>query len=135
MDSDSHMKEISYAPNFPLLEEPCKYCNGSARDPEGATLGRRGDILAPRPHEAHPPPLTPLLKMEPATTDFTVTMAGGQNTIGGVFGKGDGRGGESGLAYSFLMAQSPTLRRPRRPVPGTFSGTHSLTRWQSRIHE
>jgi hypothetical protein len=38
-----------------------------------------------------------------------------------------------GLAHSFLMAQSPTLRRPRRPVPGTSSGTHALTRWQSEI--
>ena len=38
-----------------------------------------------------------------------------------------------GLAHSFLMAQSPTLRRPRRPVPGTSSGTHAPTRWQSEI--
>src|SRR5579863_638933 len=29
-----------------------------------------------------------------------------------------------GLAHSFLMAQSPTLRRPRRPVPATFSQPH-----------
>jgi hypothetical protein len=33
-----------------------------------------------------------------------------------------------GLAHSYLMAQSPTLRRPCWPVPGTFSQAHFPTR-------
>jgi hypothetical protein len=40
-----------------------------------------------------------------------------------------------GLAHSFLMAQSPTLRRPRRPVPGTSSGTHAPTAGNPELND
>jgi hypothetical protein len=100
-----------------------------------------GDVTLCRP-DARPPPLTPFSKSPPARTDFPVTMAGGQSTSGGVFERGDRRGGAASKVPSRPLGRfepifTPRLRdgyNARHETPATRIARHRddlRRRWRS----